>query len=425
MLYIDPGTGSMLIAGILGILATILFFLKGLYYKSRRLALGFVGTTAKEDQTKHQLVFYSEGRQYWSTFRPLIDELVRRNERCLYLTSDERDPGLLYPSELLSTRYIGAGIKAYASLAVLEADVCAMTTPGLDVLQIKRSKGVKHYTHLIHAPTDVGTYKQYSFDYFDSILLSGDHQSRSLRKLEELRGTPRKHLSKVGCLYYDVMQRQLNELDPAPVTGSPTVLVAPTWGENGLLQRCGSRILLPLLKRQWKVILRPHPQSHISEKDMLDRLREELRHYPNLLWNSDNDGTQAMARANVMVSDISGVVFDFVFLFERPVITLRYDLNKIGLEVSDLPWDLWELSVLDTIGTRIEEDEVDGLPSVIERELATSDRREKIRQLRDESVANFGHAAIAAADELMRIRDEFRIKQGAQPVQSKIPTTVA
>jgi len=424
MLYIDPGTGSMLIAGLLGILATILFFLKGLYYKSRRLALGFVGATTKDDQTKHQLVFYSEGRQYWSTFRPLIDELVRRNERCLYLTSDERDPGLLYPSELLSTRYIGAGIKAYAHLAILEADVCAMTTPGLDVLQIKRSKGVKHYTHLIHAPTDVGTYKQYSFDYFDSILLSGDHQSRSLRKLEELRGTPRKHLSKVGCLYYDVMQKQLNELDPAPVTGSPTVLVAPTWGENGLLQRYGSRILLPLLKRQWKVILRPHPQSHASEKDMLDRLREELRHYPNLLWNSDNDGTQAMARANVMVSDISGVVFDFVFLFERPVITLRYDLNKIGLEVSDLPWDPWELSVLDTIGTRIEEDEVDGLPSVIERELAKSDRREKIRQLRDESVANFGHAAIAAADELMRIRDEFRIKQGAQPVQSKIPTTI-
>jgi hypothetical protein len=403
----------MLIAGILGTLATILFYLKGLYYNSRRLALGFVGATTEGEHTTHQLVFYSEGRQYWNTFRPLIDELVRRNERCLYLTSDERDPGLLYPSELLTTRYIGAGIKAYAYLAVLEADVCAMTTPGLDVLQIKRSKGVKHYAHLIHAPTDVGTYRQYSFDYFDSILLSGDHQCRSLRKLEELRGTPHKHLSKVGCLYYDGMHKQLKELDPAPVTGSPTVLVAPTWGENGLLRRCGSRVLVPLLKRQWNVIVRPHPQSHISEKDMLDRLREELRQYPNLRWNNDNDGTQSMARANLMVSDISGIVFDFVFLFERPVITLRYGLNKIGLEASDLPWDPWELSVLDTIGTRIDENDVDGLPSVIERELAKSDRREKIRQLRDESVVNFGHAAVEAADELMRIRDASRITQAA------------
>ena len=131
-----------------------------------------------------------------------------------------------------------------------------------------------------------------------------------------------------------------------------------------------------------------------------------------------------MARANVMVSDLSGIVFDFVFLFERPVVTLRYDVNKIGLEVSDLPWDPWELAVLDTIGTRVDEDEVDGLPTVVEQELARSDRREKIRQLRDESVANFGHAAMDAADELMRIRDGFKIKQGAQPVQSTIPTTV-
>jgi hypothetical protein len=106
-------------------------------------------------------------------------------------------------------------------------------------------------------------------------------------------------------------------------------------------------------------------------------------------------------------------VFDFVFLFERPVITLRYGLNKIGLEASDLPWDPWELSVLDTIGTRIDENDVDGLPSVIERELAKSDRREKIRQLRDESVVNFGHAAVEAADELMRIRDASRITQAA------------
>ena len=407
--YLDPGSGSMLVAGLVGILATLLFFLKGVYYKARRVALGFLGKTTQDDLTKHQLVVYSEGRQYWSTFRPLIDELGRRNERCLYLTSDEQDPGLLYSSELVSSKYIGTGTKAYASLAVLDADVCVMTTPGLDVLQIKRSKGVKHYAHLIHAPTDVGLYKHYAFDYFDSILLSGDHQVKSLLKLEELRGTPRKHLHKVGCLYYDEMQRQLEELEAAPVTDSTlTVLVAPTWGQNGLLKRFGARILIPLLEKQWKVIVRPHPQSYIAEKDMLDRIREELRHYPNLRWDHGNDGTQSMARANVMVSDLSGIVFDFVFLFERPAITLKYDVNKIGQEASDLPWELWELTVLDIIGARIDEREVDKLPTVIEQELGKSDRREKIRQLRDGSVANFGHAAKDTVNELLRIRDESR-----------------
>ncbi|HSE58862.1 MAG TPA: CDP-glycerol glycerophosphotransferase family protein, partial [Nitrospiraceae bacterium] len=225
---------------------------------------------------------------------------------------------------------------------MLEADICAMTTPGLDVLQIKRSKGVKHYVYLIHAPTDVGTYKQYSFDYFDTVFVSGEHQIRSLRKLEELRGTPRKDLRKVGCLYYDDMQRQLRELDPVPRNDTrTTVLVAPTWGQNGLLKRLGTRVLAPLLNKQWTIILRPHPQSFLSEKDLLDGVREEVRSYPNLHWDDDPDPTQSMAAADVLISDLSGIVFDFAFLFEKPVITLKYDVNKVGQEASDFPWDSW------------------------------------------------------------------------------------
>jgi len=410
--YLDPGSGSMLVAGLVGLLASLLFFLKGLYYRGRRSLFGVLRRTAKDDQTRHKLVFYSEGRQYWSTFRPLIDELVSRGEQCVYLTSDEQDPGLLYSSELVSTKHIGTGTKAYAYLTVLEADVCAMTTPGLDVVQIKRSKGVKHYAYLVHAPTDVGTYKQYSFNYFDSIFISGDHQSKSLRKLEELRGTRRKLLLKTGCLYYDEMQRQLKELDGAPVAGNHmTVLVAPTWGLNGLLKKFGARVLMPLLEKQWKVILRPHPQSYISELEMLDNLREELRQYPHLQWDSDKDGTQSMAQADVMVSDLSGIAFDFAFLFKKPVITLKFDLNKLGLEAADLPWDLWELTVLDTIGQRIVESELDMLTKMIEQECGKNDRTQMIHRLRDESVANFACSAKHVADELLHIRDEIQSKQ--------------
>ncbi|MCE3224267.1 MAG: CDP-glycerol:poly(glycerophosphate)glycerophosphotransferase [Nitrospira sp.] len=410
--YLDPGSGSMLVAGLVGLLASLLFFLKGLFYKSRRAVLGLMGRTAKEDQSRHQLVFYSEGRQYWNTFKPVIDELVGRGEKCAYLTSDEQDPGLLYASEFVSTKHIGTGAKAYAQLTILEADVCAMTTPGLDVLQIKRSKGVSHYAHLLHAPTDVGTYKQYSFDYFDSIFLSGAHQEKSLRKLEELRGTRRKLLPMTGCLYYDEMQRQAKELEAAPVAGSPvTVLIAPTWGLNGLLKKFGARILTPLLEKQWHVIVRPHPQSYISERELIEGLQEKLTHYPNLQWDRDNDGTQSMARAHVMVSDLSGIVFDFAFLFEKPVVTLKFDLNKLGLEAADIPWDLWELTVLDTIGRRIEEQALDALPTIIEQEMSLPNRGQIIRRLRDESVANFGCAAKQVANELLRIRDDVRNTQ--------------
>ena len=411
--YLDPGSGSMLVSMLVGLIATLLFFIKGIYYKVKSSILGILGKAVDKDTVRQGLVFYSEGPQYWNTFKPIINELINRNVQCLYLTSSKEDPGLLYSSEYLQAKYIGVGTKAYSYLTILEADVCVMTTPGLDVLQIKRSKWVNHYAYLMHAPTDIFTYKQYSFDYFDSILISGDHQSNSIRKLEELRRTPPKLLLKTGCLYYDEMATQLMELDRASHSDSQmTVLVAPTWGKNGLLSKFGVKILLPLLEKHWQVILRPHPQSFISEKEMLHSLGEEINHHPALQWDDRKDGgTKSMAQADVMVSDLSGAVLDFAFVFEKPVITVRYEMTWAGLEGSDLSGEPWELTVLDTIGKQIDEKDLTSLPEVIKEEFSRNDRKEMIRQLRKNSIVNFACAADFAANELLRIHDKIQNDQ--------------
>ena len=93
-----------------------------------------------------------------------------------------------------------------------------------------------------------------------------------------------------------------------------------------------------------------------------------------------------------MISDISGVIFDYAFLFEKPVITVGIEPVREGTEASDLPYDPWELTVLNDIGLRLTEQDVerlaDYLPSL------TQDERYKhnIRALRAEFVVNFGCA---------------------------------
>lgn len=403
--YLDPGSGSMLTSALLGMVATLLFFVKGFYYKVRSWLSRDSGTLIRGSQEKPQLAFYSEGRQYWNTFKPILDELSKRGEPCVYLTSDKNDPGLLCANDVVRTSFIGTGRQAHTYLNHLEADVCVMTTPGLDVLQLKRSKGVKHYAHVMHSLTDAAIYKTYSFDYYDSILTSGDHQVHSIRKLEELRGTHPKQLLNTGCLYFDEMKRQLPTIDQAETNKDHiTVLVAPTWGANGLLRKFGSRILLPLLEQYEQVILRPHPQSYISEKEMLESLQKELAAYPNLLWNNDQDGVSVMAKANVLVSDLSGIVFDFAFLFEKPVVTIKADLNRLGLEAADLPWDPWELTVLDVIGYQIGEEDIDRLPAILDSVVKEKQKIVDIRQLREDCAVNFGCAAESVADQLLHIR---------------------
>lgn len=214
--YLDPGTSSMLLSAVIGIAATMFFMAKTFYYKAAALFYRLTGAAAPP-HAKDALVFYSEGRQYWNTFKPVLEALDALGKKALYLTSGEDDPGLSHPFAHVETRFIGTGNRAFAAMNMLEAGVCVTTTPGLDVLQIRRSPGVKHYAHLVHSPTDMAIYRPYSFDWFDSVLCAGPHQARSLRYLEELRNTPEKALFHTGCAYMDVLADELERSGVAPL----------------------------------------------------------------------------------------------------------------------------------------------------------------------------------------------------------------
>ncbi|MBU3916711.1 CDP-glycerol glycerophosphotransferase family protein [bacterium] len=285
----------------------------------------------------------------------------------------------------------------------LEATVCAMTTPGLDVLRIKRSKGVRHYAHLVHAPADFGKYKLFSFDYYDSVFVSGEHQAKSLRSLETYRGTHSKQIYNIGCLYYDELTKTLSNKKTDCSNSHPTILVAPTWGSNGLLSKYGIDLLKPLLKSGYHIILRPHPQSYISETDILEDLNNSLQDFKNLTWNRDVNGLDVMSRADILISDISGIIFDFAFLFYKPVITLKFAVEKGGTEANDLPHDAWELGILDVIGKQVSESDIPMIEKIITKLLSSSIQEDKIRALRNKSMYNFGSAASLAADHLIKL----------------------
>jgi hypothetical protein len=398
--YLDPASGSMLFAWLFGIIATGFFVLKSAWYKILSLA----GRSARRDTYTHGIVCYSEGSQYWSTFQPLIISLNQLNEPVTYLTSDSEDVAFGFASDLLTVHYIGQGYRAYARLNFLNANICVSTTPGLDVLQIKRSKGVGKYVHVVHSSMDVHTYKLFSFDYYDVILCSGQHQIDSIRMLEARRHTHGKNLLLTGCLYYDELMRKKDRLAPGiGVSAVRRILIAPTWGRNGLLERFGAQLIESLIGENIEITIRPHPQSRVVEQDLLTSLEVQFEGRCDVTWDDDSDNFASLSQADILISDISGIIFDYVFLFEKPVITIGFDPDWLGTEGFDMDTAAFELTVLNEIGRQIAPEDIPSLPRIVEEVLLGHEIGSAIEAIRESMTVNFGQAGQVAARQILSL----------------------
>ncbi|PKP08788.1 MAG: hypothetical protein CVU09_14655 [Bacteroidetes bacterium HGW-Bacteroidetes-4] len=402
ILYIDPASTSALLYIIIALVATLAFALRGFFYKIKNLILG-KGFVNRSEFEHIDIIFYSEGKQYWPVFLPIIQALEKKNVSCAYLTSDKEDPGLAYQSDFYGSKYLGNLTMTSVYLNKLKAKFVGMTTPQLDVMMIRRSKKVQHYAHIVHAPIDVFTYRKFAFDYFDSVFCSGPHQIEGIRKLEAKRGTTKKLLLETGLTYYDVMLDEINRLKLSEKK-KPVVLVAPTWKEYSILNRFGVRFFENLLRNSdYDVILRPHPQTYVSFPKLIGEIEERFKDEPRLHIDRNQLGTESMAKADLMIGDLSGVFWDFAFLFSKPVLLLKTDFDSIeGFEGSELDYPMWEMCERNHLGKIFDESEVENISQLV-NELLQNPPLMELEALKNESVYNFGNAGKTAANQILSI----------------------
>lgn len=365
--YIDPGTGSMLISATIAMISVAFFMIKGFIY--RKFSLGGDKGEQIDLNKSYGLVFYSEGKQYWNVFMPLLEEASKRGIKVTYMTSGKDDPGLKSTYPDIESIYIGSGKESFYIMNRLRADVVVMTTPGLDVLELKRSKHVKHYSHITHAPGCMAGYKAFAVDYYDSVLLGGEGDIAVLRELEMKRQQEPKQIEVIGQPYLDVLRQKLEtlEIEPFFENDKKTVLLSPTWSNHGLLMKHGDKLIQALEDADaYNVIIRPHPQSYISEQEMLDRLMKKFPNNASRRWDRSVENLNVLAQADIMISDFSGIIFDYFTLFKRPILTLKEQYEKRGRDVIDLDDDPWDIKMLSVIGKVITDTDIDGISNIIE-----------------------------------------------------------
>lgn len=407
ILYIDPGTGSMLFTVLIGILGAFVYTLRMLWI---RLRFRLTGGKSKDSRKKYPLVIFSDDKRYWNIFAPICRELGSRGIDTVYFTQSPDDPALTQKDPHVKAVCIGKDNRAFTKLNYLRSDILLSTTPGLEVYQWKRSPEVKWYVHIPHAPSDITLYRMFGLDYYDAVLLSGDYQAEQIRQLEALRELPPKELVKVGIPYMDEMAARLSQAEQLPPHPT-TVLLAPSWGESALFSVYGGEILRVLLGTGYHVIVRPHPQSFVSEKERMEALRREFPESDRLEWNRDRDNFQVLRRSDILISDFSGVIFEFSLIYDKPVI---YTDPNFDLGPYDAWWlkdPLWTVGALPRIGEALTRENLPELKSLIDACLQDPRYAAGRRQVKAETWAYPGQGSRIAADYLEAKLRELNAKE--------------
>lgn len=232
-----------------------------------------------------------------------------------------------------------------------------------------------------------------------------------LRKLEEKRNIPPKEMPVVGSTYLDSMEkRRLSTTDKtvSEDRGNTTVLLAPSWGKSAILSKYGRDFLNALKETGYDIIVRPHPQSKTAEKDLLDTLMKEFPDTEHWSWNYDNDNFDVLERADIMISDFSGVILDNAFIFDGSVIYTDVEFDPSPYDVCWLDEPMWIETVLPQIGRKLAREDISNIKKVIDDTIESREYKDSRKAIRDIAWEYKGEAAARTVDYLLKKLEEIK-----------------
>lgn len=398
-LYIDPGTGSMLFSLFIGIATAAVFGAKALFVKIKFILSGGK-STGDEQKDVIPYVIFSDHKRYWNVFGPVCEEFEKRKIPLVYYTASKDDPVFNQNYTYIKPEFLGEGNKPYAKLNFLKADKVISTTPGLDVYQWKRSKGVKTYIHIPHSVDDLAGYRMFGLDHYDVVLTTGENQNSLIRKIEALRPSiSKKELVTVGCPYLDTNIKRLNSIKSKNKNDKTVVLIAPSWGPSAILSKFGDKLLEALSKTDFEIIVRPHPQTVISEKNILEPLQKK---YTNIEWNFDIDNFEILNKSDILITDFSGIIFDFSLVFDKPLLYADTNFNTLPYDADWLDEPMWALKILPEIGFKLEEKDFNSIKDLINKTITNKEMNNARAKIRNEAWANREKSAKSIVDYLTK-----------------------
>lgn len=351
-----------------------------------------------------QIVFYSEKNGFYKYFQSVIEIILRKTDIVIhYITSDPKDEVFALANDNFHVYYIGEN-KLIVLMMKMEADIVCMTMPDLQKYHIKRSmvKNDIEYVYIDHGIGSVNMMlRKHALDYFDTIFASNDLAYREIRAMEKTYNLKEKNLVKWGSGLIDNMIEAYNQKKREP-NKKKTILIAPSWQDGNLLDLCIDSILEQILKKDYLVILRPHPQyvRHFEEK--LLALAERYKAYDNFELQLDFSSNDTVFNADVLMTDWSGIGYEYSFTTLKPTLFINTPMKVMNPDYKEIGVVPFDIEIRDQVGISVETDKLSILGDVIDRLLEGKEySKEAMAVVRDKYLYNVSKSGPIGADYLI------------------------
>ena len=348
-----------------------------------------------------EIVFYSESFQDWHHLKPLLSGLLNQKMTVTYVTSDEEDPGLLKQSPNYRSIYIGKGFFRILFFQYLKAKLFILTMMDLDNFELKRSIHPVHYVYLFHTLGSTHMVdREESYDHYDTIFCAGPHQKNEIEKREAIKEVRKKNLIQYGYPRLEKLVQIKSKADEK----DKVVLLAPTWGNESLINTIGEDVCTKIIESGFKLILRPHHETLKRTPEVISQIENRYKNNQSFTLVTEMSDTDSLLSSDILICDWSGTAIEYALGLEKPVIFIDTTPRVRNPNWKELKSEPLEISIREKVGQIISPTNLNDLSSAI-TQLLRNDKTfpDQMKSLRKEFVYNLGLSEIVGPEEIKKL----------------------
>lgn len=313
----------------------------------------------KFKKAQKNLVFYSEASGFYKYYKGMIEYVLNNSKiKVHYLTSDINDQVFKINHPNFIPYYCGPK-KLITVLMELDCKVAVFTMPDLQKYQYKRSIVNKdiEYVYVHHGFNGLTlTIKKNSLDYFDTVFCFGKHDNDGIRAMEAYYGSKEKKLVNTGYdLYHQLKQKYVPQQND-----KETIIIAPSWQKDNILETCINDIMANLDTSKYKVLIRPHPEFIKRFPKKIEVLKKNYGDSLQLDFATD------ILSADIIISDWSSVAWEFSYTTNKPALFINTPMKVMNPDWEKFDIEPLEILIRDKIGKTIEMNEVHNINQALE-----------------------------------------------------------